>query len=350
MMLNKAVYIINSYPSVENEKEGKQQRVKAIDALFKNTARCYINLTVRGNFLPSISRYENGKVEELSLNFFLYSLFVSIFLAFRKPLIYVHSVFESVKILPVFLFSNKVIVDLHGVVPEELIVLGKPIKSEIYGFVERVSILKSHKNIVVTNKMKHHFIEKYGASEEHFIVVPIFSILNNPAIEKGADLTAIYAGGMQEWQCIDKMAAFIRGNPSIKYKLFFPNPDKFTENYGDISRMSNVLVSTATPEDIAKEYNGAHFGLIIRDDIVLNRVACPTKLIEYINSNLIPVVGDCSIGDFEELGMKSVHYQSFDIESIDALSHDSKVLRDNLINLHIKGKHELMNLIKTVIQ
>ncbi|EGU33615.1 hypothetical protein [Vibrio scophthalmi] len=344
-MLKSEVYVINSFPSIKNEKEGKQQRVKAIDSIISDVSRCYIDLTVRGNFIPRILNVAEGVIE-VRLNYFLYSLFVSLFLILKKPVVYVHSVFESVKVIPAFFFSNNIILDLHGVVPEELNLINKNGKSILYRWIEMISVKKSKMNVVVTRKMASHFSKKYRQSEKRFIVVPIFSIITKSSLGKDSKLTAIYAGGMQKWQCIDKMVSFIRNEKRLNYKLYFPSPSDFITSYPDITLMDNVTISTGTPEEIFTEYNKSHFGLIIRDDVVINQVACPTKLIEYINSDLVPIVGDCSIGDFEDLGMKSIHYQNFDYNKLALDSFDNKELKKNLIELSINGKVDLTNLLR----
>ena len=41
---------------------------------------------------------------------------------------------------------------------------------------------------------------------------------------------------------------------------------------------------------------------MLRDDSPVNRVSCPTKLVEYLSFGLIPVVRSPHLGDFHRLG------------------------------------------------
>ncbi|MGE0906881.1 hypothetical protein AB4M30_16785 [Escherichia coli] len=55
-------------------------------------------------------------------------------------------------------------------------------------------------------------------------------------------------------------------------------------------------------EDVINVMARCHLGFVLRDDIVVNRVACPTKLIEYLECGVVPVVKSPDIGDFNSLG------------------------------------------------
>ena len=49
-------------------------------------------------------------------------------------------------------------------------------------------------------------------------------------------------------------------------------------------------------------------GVVLRNDNIVNRVACPTKLIDYLQYGLIPIVLSPHIGDFYNLGYKYIEY------------------------------------------
>ena len=53
-------------------------------------------------------------------------------------------------------------------------------------------------------------------------------------------------------------------------------------------------------------YFTADFGLLLRENSIVNRVACPTKLVEYLRFGVIPVLDSPFVGDFAELGMAYV--------------------------------------------
>lgn len=52
------------------------------------------------------------------------------------------------------------------------------------------------------------------------------------------------------------------------------------------------------------EYQTAHYGFVLRDDITVNNVACPTKLVEYLQYGILPILLTPNIGDFAARGME----------------------------------------------
>ena len=59
----------------------------------------------------------------------------------------------------------------------------------------------------------------------------------------------------------------------------------------------------------------------MRDDIVLNRVAAPTKLIEYLSYGLIPIVKTINIGDSVKMGYEYILYNE-DLNGLSAKKSD----------------------------
>lgn len=59
-------------------------------------------------------------------------------------------------------------------------------------------------------------------------------------------------------------------------------------------------------EGLAQTYLRSDLGFVLRDDVAVNRVSCPTKLSEYLWFGVVPVVKSPAIGDFERLGFEYV--------------------------------------------
>ena len=73
-------------------------------------------------------------------------------------------------------------------------------------------------------------------------------------------------------------------------------------------------------------FSFAHY--LIQFDIVVNRVACPTKLVEYMFYGITPIVLSKEIDDYNELGYEYLDYKDFkDFEYIviDGATTDSSV-------------------------
>lgn len=52
-------------------------------------------------------------------------------------------------------------------------------------------------------------------------------------------------------------------------------------------------------------YSSADYGLIFRKYSIVNKLACPTKLIEYISNGIVPIAEYTNLGDFTD---KTVSY------------------------------------------
>ncbi|EEP1053357.1 glycosyltransferase family 4 protein, partial [Salmonella enterica] len=148
------------------------------------------------------------------------------------------------------------------------------------------------------------------------IVLPIFEKTTiNPNHSKWESNTfeTIYAGGMQAWQNIDLMIKVTKGGDTrnIKFNFFFPQEliSDFKLKLGDRLDSRTIMVDSLPKEDVIKVMTRCHLGFVLRDDIVVNRVACPTKLIEYLECGVVPIIKSPDIGDFNTLGYSFIRVE-----------------------------------------
>lgn len=314
------IVIFGNYPYPEYEKDGYFQRVKYIDSLFDAIDRIYIS----GIRVPEkLTWYDRPFANVLVLNLdcvrdqlrWLVRLYVILCLI-RSRIIYFHSILavrnrktEILLRLPVF----TKIIDLHGAVPEEFGYNNDIINQHKYNKIEKDVIKNVNYIVVVTNAMKRHLEAKYdGIIRGEFILLPIFQEITKENLNKAYKDNKpiiVYAGGLQKWQQIPKMLDAIRMTSNIyNYKIFTPNP-KIVLNMlsNSLTQFDNVEVDCKQINEIFQIYSECHFGFILREDIVVNHVSCPTKLIEYLATGIIPIVDSENIGDFKDYGMHFVY-------------------------------------------
>ncbi|HBZ9267134.1 TPA: glycosyl transferase family 2, partial [Citrobacter freundii] len=164
----------------------------------------------------------------------------------------------------------------------------------------------------------------------------------------------IYAGGMQAWQNIDLMieeSAKIF-NKNIKLNFFFPQNliSEFKKRCSTHLESRTIIVDSLPKEDVIKVMARCHLGFVLRDDIIVNRVACPTKLIEYLECGVVPIVKSPDIGDFHILGYSYIKAEELNnVLSMDDLrakvENNYKVLAD-FQTLTEKSKLKLVNIFK----
>ncbi|MFA5816684.1 MAG: hypothetical protein WC865_13810, partial [Bacteroidales bacterium] len=70
-----------------------------------------------------------------------------------------------------------------------------------------------------------------------------------------------------------------------------------------------ISVISVNPDELESYYELAHYGFILRDDILVNRVANPTKLAEYLQYGIIPVVKLVDIGDYARYEYEYIPYE-----------------------------------------
>lgn len=300
-----------------NVTDGYYRRIKNIDSLFPGKA-------LRIHFYPNPQTHwasarivdQNHILIEYEQAHQVKNLFESI--AQRARFIYCHSIhcFDADLIND---YNGEVVLDLHGAVPEEeLALFGDEERARALERVEKLAVSRASVMVAVTNSMVRHIQEKHPeeSSGAECLVMPIFDMDNSPVapIEKTACVppTVIYAGGTQAWQLFDEMIDAIESQPNLcQYRLFLPDTSELSTRWSDHSEPAMLTVGTKSPEALREEYLTSDFGFILRDSSTVNKVACPTKLIEYLSYGVIPIAKNPDIGDFKDDGMAYLAIEDF---------------------------------------
>lgn len=258
----------------------------------------------------------------------------------HADLVYCQSAYH---VLPKVLepFKGKLFYDFHGVAPEEVEMNGDlqlvPILSER----ERFGAERADTIVTVTDAMRAHILAKYPNCHAEFITIPIFDEPVLQACDKAlpdrpADVSTkpviVYAGGIQTWQMIPQMCDAIEamGN-DCSYKIFTPDIEGFWNIWGNRVRPDDLLVATRTPAQVVEEYASCDFGFVLREDSTVNRVACPTKLVEYCACGIVPILLSKAIGDFDDMGMQSVTLEEFQAATLPTKQRAEMVRRNKLL-------------------
>jgi hypothetical protein len=287
------ILFIAPNPFKTKKREGFLQRVAAIDSLFVCEEKIY---------------YDDVDDDDKFADYLL-----------DATIIYVHSVYNANKILRFYpQFASKIITDLHGIVPEEEEYADNQELARVMQATEK-DVFKYGKYFVsVSNAMVVHFTIKYNLKNvKKWIVLPIFD--GSPVVptpkNKTCNNKVIYAGGTQNWQNVDLMVDTINSS-SNKYSFTILTHD--TQAFSGIGECASkrTIVKQVESNLIANYYKQAGLGFILRDDMILNRVACPTKLIEYLAHGVVPIVLCENIGDFATMGYSFLTLDDFNNDSI----------------------------------
>lgn len=326
------------YP--ERQSDGYFQRIQIVDRLFSNHWRIYVEseeLRGRGVWFD---RPEAGvivlRVTGTPLHRWVARLF-AIATALRCRRIYFHSVLRMQDnrfgLLMHVPFIRKAI-DIHGVVPEEFRMHNDFYSAVMFDKHERLAVKKAGLAIVVTNAMRQYLQQKFRdtlrARTVEFPMFPSFEphIESRPLAD--GKPVVVYAGGLHKWQQVPKMIdAITKTVDRCQHRFYCPEPDTVKAMLpGDMA--GRVIVEKKAHSELMKLYTECHYGFILREDIIVNRVACPTKLVEYIAMGIIPIVDCEDIGDFKSLGMKYITLNEFLSSELPSEADRAQMAAENL--------------------
>lgn len=300
-----APYVDGSVPI-----EGWYSRIRTIDTLFTDHPRTYVTFADHHRLGPDDDPIQHGpRVRQFNLNA-NEPRHVDIFsdLFRRASLLYCHTVHLAKDILP-WLPSDKIVVDNHGIVPEEEELQGAYERAVLFADVERQVLDQVRNIVVVTRAMERHLREKYPATSARFIVLPIIERYAHVRDDRRrgpdwAPARILYSGGAQQWQNVDAMLRLADACHEFGEVVFLSHdPDSFARRAAELGiAPSRFKLTSARKDQVPGVYAAQNFGLVLRDDIAVNRVACPTKLSEYMDFGLVPVVRSPELGDFPEEG------------------------------------------------
>lgn len=304
------ILFISKYPSKQNEKDGMVQRIAAIDKIFGAHDRVYLDISHRRYLIPrKVNLSDEVTVYQVHM---LFGVFLALYMSIFAQRVYVHSVLNAVKVLPLYFVSNKIITDMHGIVPEELEMEGRRGASRIFGVVERIAVKRSARIITVTQAMQKFLAAKYGGTAAA-ITVPIFDpVANAPKSEITKEkMTVIYAGGVQQWQNVDLMLRAMQSTSDRYTFVLLSGEQQILRAKCAALGISDVTIASVGKDEVYSWYANAELGFVLRDDVAVNNVACPTKLIEYLINGVVPVVIHPNIGDFNQMGYAFVTLDEF---------------------------------------
>lgn len=319
----KGIVFFGGYPYAEREKDGYFQRIKVIDKLFEDRWRVYVD---HMNLPSKPMWYDRPAPKTIVFHmnnhkhkWFMRLIVFGCVLKCRK--VYFHSILRMNDSNFGRIFNwpwVAKVIDIHGVVPEEFRMHNDFFSAGIYDRHEKRAIEKADKVIVVTRAMQKYFEQKYQLTYDSSktIVLPIFPDLDSlPQHKKYTDgrPVVVYAGGTHKWQQVPKMLAAMNATKeNCIHKFFCPNPaEVLVMMPGELKNHPNVQVDTKPFLELLSVYEECHYGFILREDHIVNRAACPTKLVEYVAKGIVPIVDSEELGDFKEMGMRSVSLQDF---------------------------------------
>lgn len=321
------ILFLAPYPNLQSTKEGMISRVKAIDTFFQDEPRTYLLVAPLFHRKKNLQRDGLAEVYKLNLIFHFWTI---LRLIKSHKHIYSHSI---LMLSFVWMFINKktnsLTLDIHGVVPEEEKHFNKrPLWAKYYAWIEPKIFRRLTNAICVTNSMVGHYQKKYPFFTGKYIIYSIIPVDLRPPDdyliseikkENSDTINILYSGGVQGWQNIDLMLKTIMENRSLHIQYTILTGDiagfkhKMEQNNID---PATITLESRNPQDLWKDYLKADYAFILRDDNIVNNVANPTKLVEYLYYGLTPIILSPRIGDFEASGYEYLKLSDFNAATL----------------------------------
>lgn len=315
----RSICIFSPMYNSENLKDGYYRRVHEVDEILWDFIKIHINDVNFDNNKLRIEFFENDVINISYCPSNILQLKKVKLLLKLSGKMYTHSLWQM-KDWALNMEGILKILDIHGAQPEESVLYGDIDGAKKISEKERIAVQKVDYMISVTHSMQEHMIRKYGSLiKAKFILMPIYE--NRFSRQQGLTVKqlingcsiVIYAGGTQKWQMIPEMQSAMRNTKNnVFFEICVPAPEEFMKIWGSKTKLlSNMNVRSRSHEDVMNLYDRCHYGFVLRDDIVVNNVACPTKLIEYIEHDIIPILSTTHIGDFSNMGMRYILVDDF---------------------------------------
>ena len=228
--------------------------------------------------------------------------------------------YQSMKFLPKHI---SMIIDVHGATKEEYEYNNIHISKLLINFFDRIQkkgIEKAKYIICQSVAMKRLLVSKYpsvnpdkfyvyrcGVDTNLFFYDDTLRFTMRKNLGLSADnIVFIYSGGMHKWQRVEdsieifhKFYSVHRNSVLIILTLATDVAQRIIdEKYSDIKQC--IIIKSIPHNEVCGYLNAADAAFLLRDNIIMNSVAFPTKLAEYTAAGLPVITTDVAMEWIEE--------------------------------------------------
>lgn len=332
------VLFASADPITVDEREGFGQRVIAIDRVLAAGVRIYVKFANARRGAPCVTGYgQNNFVMELADCDPVSKALLETVLDHQAN-IYVHGIHSLAVIVGDLLRKGKCrcVIDLHGAAPEERSLDGDHLAAQAFNDLEREFYARADHVVCVSQKMVEHLDAKHGRARNPPIVLPVVTVspavrLDRRAYRERPKVT--YAGGIHKWQQIAKLADAVAATKD-RYDFVILTPAvsdmiMSLRTAGIDPGAAGMTVKAVDHDEAVAHCVQSDFGIVLRDDSIVNRIACPTKLVEYLACGAVPVMDSPRVGDFVDLGMEFVALDDFIKGKVPSVSERRSIAQRN---------------------
>jgi glycosyltransferase involved in cell wall biosynthesis len=215
-------------------------------------------------------------------------------------------------IIKTFFYKKlKIVYDTRGVFIEERIFLGhwknNSLKTKLFRRIENKLIKESdfivvvsevHKAIIEANYKNNSIRNKIKVITNRLDINPISG---NKVQKKNQEFyIGVFSGSSARWQSLPEvfrlMEIALNDFDIFKFRVLTYEPEQFQL----LNKNKVCEIEIISPENVHEKLSLCNFGILIREQNLINKVASPLKFAEYLRAGL-PVLISEGIGDTEKI-------------------------------------------------
>ncbi|MBP5560916.1 MAG: hypothetical protein J6X70_03845 [Muribaculaceae bacterium] len=168
------------------------------------------------------------------------------------------------------------------------------------GMLDRTSAKRCRFAFFVSEQMRDYYRTRFGAALPHSFIMPCFNEQLNPDAfftpGKYEQNTFCYVGSATDaWQCFDEMVTLYSqieaAHPDCRLKIITRDADE-AQAIADAHDLRNVTIKSVEQQQVAHEIADCKFGFLLRKNHIVNNVATPTKMANYLANGVMPIFSD----------------------------------------------------------
>ena len=175
---------------------------------------------------------------------------------------------------------------------------------QIKSFAEKTAVRRSTLLILVSERMKTHFSEKYKYMGDNYFIMPCFNKELYPQwdLKQFASPKFVYAGSASIWQASEQMldtyAQVEQSIPNASLTILSNQKEIFEKKINERG-IKNYTIKYVSLDNLDAELLKYKYGFLLRENHIVNNVATPTKMNSYLASHLIPIYST-AVQDFND--------------------------------------------------
>lgn len=238
----------------------------------------------------------------------------------------------ALNVLKCLHLKKPVIADIRGEMPEEIFFSSRRF-AEFYRRqtrnLERYIFENADILFFVSSAMEEHYSERYQLKKDRLHVFPTivdeklffksdeYRRQTRQKLDFGGKYVYGYVGGTHSWQNLDKILRTFHdvcdSTDQFHLLTIVSDLDHFHKLQEQLQiEIKNLTVVSVPYREVPLYLNACDAGIIIRDDNVINRVACPTKIREYAACGLKIITSLEELGQPENNNITPSFFMSLD--------------------------------------